>query len=191
MGSGKPRSEKVPKGSSAASTSPAKVAGDEQVAPQLRVQGLDPGGEVDGRPDGGEVEPVAGADIAVADFAQVQGHAAAGRRRQVQRRHRPRRGLGRPQCRGADSTWLTLGQRENRQEPVADQLEHLAAFGLDRGHDAAEHRVQPPITCSGGCALLKAVKPRMSETRIAASMRWTSPGRMAPLSTRSPEPWPT
>ena len=55
---------------------------------QCRRQRLQPGGQVHGRPDGGEVEPAAGADIAVADLAQMQRHPAAHRRLQVQRRQR-------------------------------------------------------------------------------------------------------
>src|SRR5262249_40652933 len=46
--------------------------GDEEVAAEFLAQRLETAGLVDGGADGGEVEPVGGADVAVGDLALVE-----------------------------------------------------------------------------------------------------------------------
>ena len=54
--------------------------GDQKVAADLLAERLEAGGLVDDGADGGEIEPLAGADIAVGDLALVQGDVEGERR---------------------------------------------------------------------------------------------------------------
>src|SRR5215470_14027389 len=54
-----------------------ELTGSQDPAPQLAGQLFDARGEIDGRTNAGEVEPIAAADIAVQDIADVQGQAEA------------------------------------------------------------------------------------------------------------------
>ena len=117
---------------------------------ELRRDLLQPRREIDRRPDAGEIEPVAAADIAVQHLADVQRQPEADRvRRRRPAACRARRSARSRLARGGERPAADLvrvvavrRQRENRQQSVADELQHLAAVLEDRRHLAVEIAVE-------------------------------------------------
>ena len=70
-----PRSACSPSGMSAAEVLGGEGARDEDRLPKRPAQPLEPADQIDGRADGGEIEPIGGADIAPQDLAEMQGGA--------------------------------------------------------------------------------------------------------------------
>src|ERR1700684_2494376 len=103
---------------------------------------LKPTDKIDGRADGGEVQPVGSADIAPQHCAEMQRHAKWQRRESVSR---PRLvEMGHPAPRGADRlergvagvARRSVGDRKDREHPVAHEFEHFAAERVHGTGDA-------------------------------------------------------
>jgi len=58
----------------------------------------------------------------------------------------------------------------NREDGVADELQYFPATGRDGARDRVEVRVENGVTSFGDVRSERAVKSRMSENQIAASM---------------------
>ena len=72
-------------------------------------------------------------------------------------------------------------EREDRQQAVADELQHLAALVEDRRHLAVEIAVEQIDQLLRRQPLASArVKPRMSESQITARISSTKPRRILP-----------
>jgi hypothetical protein len=120
---------------------------DHQVAIQITGERFEPGGQVDGGADGRKVEPAGAADVAVEDVAEMQRHAVAMDRfanllaLHVGRRDAQLGFPGRGERRLAGRAGIA-GHGEDREQAVADELQHLAAVPFDRRHQAVEVAVQ-------------------------------------------------
>src|SRR5271156_828063 len=100
-------------------------------------------GEIDRRPDASEIETIAAADVAVHHLADMKRQPkaywrfvlAGGRQLGDARKKFPRARQGAAANRIG---FAIAGNRENRQQTVAHEFEHLAAVVEDRRHLAAE-----------------------------------------------------
>ena len=126
---------------------PAKSAEATTVSPELRGDLFQPRRKIHRRPDAGEIEAVAAADIAVHHLADVQREPEADRILAFRRArqfgdacpHFPRAGKRAAANRGRVGV---AGDRKNRQQAVTHEFEHLAAVIEDRRHLRAEIAVQ-------------------------------------------------
>ena len=107
--------------------------------------------------DAGEIEPVAAADIAVEHLAQMKRQAEAHRGASPPATCKPppsARVAWRPRApRRNGPVGPRLGHREYRQQPVADEFQHLAAMLDDRRHLAIEIAIEqsrPRIAAAAG-----------------------------------------
>jgi len=120
----------------------------EHAAAQRLAQTFEPADQIDGGADGGEVEPVGGADIAPQHLAQMKRHAEGqGRQalaltRLIEARHPGPRCRGGAQCRVASRGRRIIADGEDRQHAVADEFQHLAAKGMHRAGDAVEPGIE-------------------------------------------------
>ena len=127
-------------------TCAAKSADATMVWPSCGGDLFQPRGEVHRRADTGEVEPVAAADVAVHHVAGVERKSEADRPRRlcgVESVDAPARVQRAGECALADLPRVVgLGEREDRQQAVADEFQHLAAAVEDRRHLAVEIAVE-------------------------------------------------
>ena len=139
--------------------------------------------EIDGRPDAGEVEPVAAADIAVQNFSDMQRDAEAktldGFADRVVHGVDVGAGLARGfQNVGADLLGIAdrFRDRKHRQQPVAHELQDFAAMGPDRRHLAVEIVIEnidhglgrQPVRQRGKAAQIRQPDRRMHGIGVAA-----------------------
>ena len=103
-----------------------------EVAPEIARQRLEARGQVDRRADRGEVQAPGAADVAVQDVAQMQRQAIAqpglagfGPLGVGLRESGP--GVARGGKRGAAGGRRIVGDREDAEQAVAHELQHLAA----------------------------------------------------------------
>src|SRR5262249_45528637 len=136
-------------GQQPARTVKAEIAGSDDRAAELAGKLFQPRGEVHCRPDDGEVEPVAAADIAVKHLADVQCQAetdgvAAGVpsrcRHSGDALSRVKRGGKRAPAHRAGIGFRR--DRENREQAVSHKFEHLAASLEDWRHLAIEITIE-------------------------------------------------
>jgi hypothetical protein len=114
--------------------------GHQHLAAERLAQSRNARGLVDGRADHGEVQPVHSADIAIQNFAAVQGEIdrrgwlagfAPPCSESVERRHRPAGGIER---KTTDLVLRQLLERQDGEHPVAEEFEHLGGRA-----DAMQH----------------------------------------------------
>src|SRR5712692_9818333 len=116
--------------------------GDEHRAGQWTAQSFDAAGDVDGRADGGEIEAVRCADIAVHHGTEMQPDTEWQRREPgagallIEACHAITRRAYGCQCGVACDGRAARFQWENSEQPVADEFQHFTAEGMD-GADQA------------------------------------------------------
>ena len=143
--------------------------------------------EVDGRPDAGEIKPVAAANIAVQHLADMQSQPKAhalGDGEVGDCGSRLERGSQTGGAGGGDAG--IIADREDREQAVTDEFQYLAAPFEDCWNLAVEIAVQQFGQLRRRQPVGSAVKPRISESQIAARIVWVSPRRMRPERIRSP-----
>ena len=143
-----PRSLCSPSGISGCCRFLSEGPGEQHRATERPAQAFQPADQVDGGADGGEIQPVGGADVAPQHFADMQRRAKR-QRRQASRTtgaievvHAGARGGDCAQRRIACGGSVALADRKDRQHAVADEFQHFAAEGMNRAGDAVEPGVE-------------------------------------------------